>query len=64
MASFYSLEEAARVLGMSAEELKRKAQQREIRAFLDAGVDGFFTDNADLGVSARNSWLRKGRAAA
>jgi hypothetical protein len=37
MASFYSLEEAARVLGMSPEELKSKAQQREIRAFLDGG---------------------------
>lgn len=37
MAQFYSLEEAARVLGMSAEELKSKAQSREIRAFLDSG---------------------------
>jgi hypothetical protein len=37
MASFYSLEEAARVLGMSPEELKSKAQHREIRAFLDGG---------------------------
>jgi glycerophosphoryl diester phosphodiesterase len=24
----------------------------EIRAFLDAGMDGFFTDNPDLGVAA------------
>lgn len=30
MAQFYTLEEAARVLGMSAEELKSKAQHREI----------------------------------
>src|SRR6516164_4711794 len=37
MAQFYTLEEAARVLGMSAEELKAKAQQREVRAFLDGG---------------------------
>jgi hypothetical protein len=37
MAQFYTLEEAARVLGMSAEELKSKAQHREIRAFLDGG---------------------------
>src|SRR5271156_1791002 len=37
MAQFYTLEEAARVLGMSAEELKTKAQQREVRAFLDGG---------------------------
>jgi hypothetical protein len=37
MAQFYTLEEAARVLGMSPEDLKSKAQQREIRAFLDGG---------------------------
>jgi hypothetical protein len=37
MAQFYTLEEAARVLGMNPEELKAKAQQREIRAFLDGG---------------------------
>ena len=37
MAQFYTLEEAARVLGMSPEELKAKAQQREVRAFLDGG---------------------------
>jgi hypothetical protein len=37
MAQFYTLEEAARVLGMSAEELKSKAQTREVRAFLDGG---------------------------
>jgi hypothetical protein len=37
MAQFYTLEEAARVLGLSAEELKSKAQHREIRAFLDGG---------------------------
>ena len=37
MAQFYTLEEAARVLGMSSEELKSKAQAREVRAFLDGG---------------------------
>jgi len=37
MAQFYTLEEAARVLGMSAEQLKSKAQAREVRAFLDSG---------------------------
>src|SRR4051812_49524091 len=37
MAQFYTLEEAARVLGMSPDELKAKAQQREVRAFLDGG---------------------------
>jgi glycerophosphoryl diester phosphodiesterase len=29
----------------------------EVRAFLDAGVDGFFTDHPDLGVAARDDWL-------
>ena len=37
MAQFYTLEEAARVLGLSPEELKSKAQAREVRAFLDSG---------------------------
>src|SRR5262249_22007464 len=37
MAQFYTLEEAARVLGMTTEELKAKAQAREVRAFLDGG---------------------------
>ena len=37
MAQFYTLEEAARVLGLSSEDLKSKAQHREIRAFLDGG---------------------------
>ncbi len=37
MAQFYTLEEAARVLGMSPEDLKAKAQHREVRAFLDGG---------------------------
>ena len=29
----------------------------EAQAFLDAGVDGFFTDQADTGVDARDDWL-------
>ena len=37
MAQFYTLEEAARVLGMNPDELKAKAQQREVRAFMDGG---------------------------
>ncbi len=37
MAQFYTLEEAARVLGMDPEELKSKAQHREVRAFMDSG---------------------------
>lgn len=30
----------------------------EARAFLDAGVDGYFTDNPDVGVAARDAWVR------
>jgi glycerophosphoryl diester phosphodiesterase len=29
----------------------------EITAFLDAGVDGLFSDNPDLAVAARDAWL-------
>lgn len=47
MAQFYSLEEAARVLGMSPEELKGKAQHREVRAFLDGGTWRFRVADVD-----------------
>lgn len=30
----------------------------EVRALLDAGVDGFFTDNPDQGVAARDAWVK------
>ncbi len=33
--------------------------QGQIRAFLDLGMDGFFTDHAFLGVQARNAWQRR-----
>ena len=36
----------------------------EVRAFLDAGVDGMFTDNADVAVQARDRWVREGRLVA
>jgi hypothetical protein len=49
MSQFYTLEEAARVLGMSPEELKSKAQAREVRAFLDGGSWRFhFVDVDEL----------------
>ena len=47
MAQFYTLEEAARVLGMSPEELKAKAQHREVRAFLDGGSWRFRVADVD-----------------
>ena len=30
----------------------------EIRKFLDLGMDGFFTDQPDIGVKARNDTLK------
>ncbi len=37
----------------------------EIQAFLDAGIDGLFTDNPDVAVSAREDWqLQEGLPAA
>ncbi len=47
MAEFYTLEQAARVLGMSPGELKDKAQSREIRAFLDGGTWRFRMPDVD-----------------
>lgn len=29
----------------------------EIKLFLDLGIDGFFTDNSDIGVAARDAWV-------
>jgi len=31
----------------------------ELFAYLECGIDGFFTDQADLGVAARNAFLRQ-----
>ena len=31
----------------------------EVRAFLDAGVDGMFSDHPDIAVRARNQWVRR-----
>ncbi len=53
MAQFYTLEEAARVLGMSPEDLKAKAQHREVRAFMDSGSWQFRV--ADVDELARRS---------
>jgi hypothetical protein len=47
MAQFYTLEEAARVLGMKPEDLKTEAQQRKVRAFLDGGTWRFRVGDVD-----------------
>src|SRR3954449_13194322 len=47
MAQFYTLEEAARVLGLSSDDLKTKAQHREVRAFLDGGSWRFRVADVD-----------------
>jgi hypothetical protein len=55
MATFYTLEEAARVLGMGPEDLKAKAQHREVRAFMDSGSWRFRV--ADIDELARRRGL-------
>jgi hypothetical protein len=44
---YYSLEEAARILGMPAEELSHMAQRREVRAFADRGTWRFRTQDVE-----------------
>ncbi len=44
---FYTLDEAAKVLGKSADELNRMAQRRELRAFADRGTWRFRTQDVD-----------------
>lgn len=44
---FYSLEEAANVLGVAADELNRMAQRREVRAFADRGTWRFRSQDID-----------------
>jgi excisionase family DNA binding protein len=44
---YYSLDEAARILGMGAEELSQLAQKREVRAFADRGTWRFRTQDVE-----------------
>lgn len=44
---YYSLKEAAEILGMAGEQLNRMAQKREIRAFADGGSWKFRTQDVD-----------------
>jgi excisionase family DNA binding protein len=44
---YYTLEEAARLLGMAAEELSQMAQRREVRAFADRGTWRFRTQDVE-----------------
>ena len=32
----------------------------EIKLFLDLGMDGFFSDNSDIAVAARDAWVEAG----
>lgn len=47
MDGFYTLDEAAKVLGMSPDELNRMAQRREVRAFSDRGAWKFRSADID-----------------
>jgi glycerophosphoryl diester phosphodiesterase len=40
-----------------ADPTKKGDLQTEIRIFLEAGIDGFFTDQTDVGVKAKAAWL-------
>src|SRR5262249_18150216 len=44
---YYTLEEAARILGLGAEELNQMAQRREVRAFADRGTWRFRTQDIE-----------------
>jgi glycerophosphoryl diester phosphodiesterase len=44
-------------LRIGADPNARGNLQAEIEMFLDAGIDGFFTDNTDVGVKARDAFL-------
>jgi glycerophosphoryl diester phosphodiesterase len=44
-------------LRIGADPNARGNLQAEIAMFLDAGVDGFFTDNTDVGVKARDAFV-------
>jgi len=52
---FYTLEEAADVLGVAADELNRMAQRREIRAFADRGTWRFRTQDVEDVAKQRGS---------
>jgi hypothetical protein len=44
---YYTLEEAARILGMATEDLSHMAQRREVRAFADRGTWRFRTQDIE-----------------
>jgi len=44
---YYTLDEAARILGMDPEKLGHMAQRREIRAFADRGTWRFRTQDVE-----------------
>lgn len=44
-------------LRVGADPNGRGHLQAEIEMFLDAGIDGFFTDNSDVGVKARDAFV-------
>src|SRR5205807_4839305 len=44
---YYTLDEAARILGMETEELSQMAQRREVRAFADRGTWRFRTQDIE-----------------
>ena len=47
MAQYYTLEEAARVLHMTAEQVKKLAEGKKVRAFRDRGTFRFRSQDID-----------------
>ena len=44
---YYTLDEAAKILGMSTEDLSHMAQKRDVRAFADRGTWRFRTQDIE-----------------
>ena len=61
MAQYYTLEEAAKVLRMPAEELREKAKKKEVRAFQDRGNWRFLAQQIDEMARLRGEQQRAGR---
>ena len=48
-----------RELASSGDPASRGNLEAELSAFIEAGVDGYFTDHPDIGVRVRDAWRRR-----
>src|SRR5438046_2447977 len=56
---YYTLEEAARILGMATDELSQMAQRRQVRAFADRGTWRFRTQDIEELARRRGQGLNR-----